>query len=279
MLKNYLAKNSSVFKLILGASNIDIRSIIPVFNMYYKNGCRFFDIAPSPDLYKALRQMAPDAYICVSFVMDGDPHAKKAIINKKKCTKCGACYKICKDVDDIRKCSGCGKCLEVCFDNAINMTDMGKILNTSFSEILKLNPDCIELHIKNARLDEIESYLHKLKLYRGMISLCGGAEDFRKINLIAKRFKPYTMIIQADGKPVSGFDDEITTTMPCINSARVYQNIPQYLFVSGGTNSRTRELLIKNGIKVSGVAFGSWARKITNPLEAKKLILSIQPQN
>ena len=54
-----------------------------------------------------------------------------AMINPKKCTKCGECSRVCPvhaimtvngaPVLDARKCIGCGACKNTCFFNAIEI--------------------------------------------------------------------------------------------------------------------------------------------------------------
>ena len=76
--------------------------------------------------------------------------------------------------------------------------------------------------------------------------------------------KPYTTIIQADGIPMSGGEDSYKTTLQAVAMAEIIQNanLPVYLTLSGGTNSKTLELSHQCDIYPNGVAIGSWARKI-----------------
>ena len=78
----------------------------------------------------------------------------------------------------------------------------------------------------------------------------------------------YTTIIQADGIPMSGADDDFKTTLQAVATAEIVQNanLPVYLVVSGGTNSKTSELCRLCNIYPNGIAIGSWARKIVNPI-------------
>jgi hypothetical protein len=81
--------------------------------------------------------------------------------------------------------------------------------------------------------------------------------------MIAKR-KPYTTIIQADGVPMSGGSNDYKTTLQAVAMAEIIQNanLPVYLTLSGGTNSKTMELCHQCNIYPNGVAIGSFARKI-----------------
>ena len=76
--------------------------------------------------------------------------------------------------------------------------------------------------------------------------------------------KPYSTIIQADGFPMSGGDDDYKTTLQAVATAEIVQNakLPVYLMLSGGTNSKTTELAQMCGINYNAVAVGSYARKI-----------------
>ena len=77
----------------------------------------------------------------------------------------------------------------------------------------------------------------------------------------------HTTIIQADGIPMSGGADDYKTTLQAVAMAEIIQNanLPVYLTLSGGTNSKTVELCHQCGIYPHGIAIGSWARKIIKP--------------
>lgn len=106
--------------------------------------------------------------------------------------------------------------------------------------------------------------------YEGILSICtsrGKLSDealIKRIKDMIKDRKPYTTIIQADGFPMSGGEDDYKTTLQAVATAEIVQNanLPVYLMLSGGTNSKTTELAKMCNIKYSGVAVGSYARKI-----------------
>jgi hypothetical protein len=72
------------------------------------------------------------------------------------------------------------------------------------------------------------------------------------------------MIIQADGDPMSGGDDDYNSTLQAIATADVIlkSKVPVIITVSGGTNSKTRELADLCHVVINGVSIGSFARKI-----------------
>jgi TRAP-type uncharacterized transport system substrate-binding protein len=76
--------------------------------------------------------------------------------------------------------------------------------------------------------------------------------------------KPYSTIIQADGFPMSGGQDDYKTTLQAVATAEIIQNakLPVYLMLSGGTNSKTSELSKICSIDYHAIAVGSFARKI-----------------
>ena len=103
-----------------------------------------------------------------------------------------------------------------------------------------------------------------------MLSICvsrGKLGDEGLIERIKKMISgrdPYKTIIQADGFPMSGGDDDYKTTLQAVATAEIVQNanMPVYLMLSGGTNSKTTELARMCGINYHAVAVGSYARKI-----------------
>lgn len=81
--------------------------------------------------------------------------------------------------------------------------------------------------------------------------------------MIAQR-PDYSTIIQADGFPMSGGDDNYKSTLQAVATAEIVMNekLPVYLMLSGGTNGKTTELARMCEISYNGVAIGSYARKI-----------------
>ena len=63
---------------------------------------------------------------------------------------------------------------------------------------------------------------------------------------------------------MSGGNDDYKTTLQAVATAEIVQNtdLPVYLMLSGGTNSKTSELAKMCGINFQAVAVGSFARKI-----------------
>lgn len=63
---------------------------------------------------------------------------------------------------------------------------------------------------------------------------------------------------------MSGSNDDYKTTLQAAATAEIVQNenLPVFVMLSGGTNSKTAELAHLCGIKYHGIAVGTFARKI-----------------
>lgn len=280
-----LLETTKCTKLICAAGNEDCEEISRLVYLYALAGCRFFDLSANLDVVNSAKQAlikadVDDAYLCVSVGIKGDPHSNKAVINYDKCINCGSCESICPQnaiqYAKIKKekCIGCLRCASVCPRQAISFINEEKNLSEVLPPIINNGIDCIEFHVIGQDTDEIFSkwdYINNN--YDGMLSICisrGKMGDESLISLIKdmiKIRKPYTTIIQADGYPMSGGKDDYKTTLQAVATAEIVQNadLPVYLMLSGGTNSKTSELAKSCDINYNAIAFGSFARKIVKP--------------
>ena len=74
---------------------------------------------------------------------------------------------------------------------------------------------------------------------------------------------------------MSGNDDELGTTLQAVATAQLFQNanLPAYIMMSGGTNTKSTELAKKCGVQPHCIAIGSYARKIVKKyLQIENLI-------
>ena len=117
--------------------------------------------------------------------------------------------------------------------------------------------------------------------FDGILSICtarGNLSEEKmlfRIKEMIKNRKDYTTIIQADGFPMSGGNDDYKTTLQAVATAEIIQNanLPVYIMLSGGTNSKTSQLAKMCGIDYHGIAVGTYARKIVNEyIEEKNLL-------
>lgn len=284
MLKSLL-EEKKCFKLICGAGNENLEEVERLVALYSKAGCHFFDLAADEEVLKAAQKgldfSIPKGeqkhyHFCISIGTKNDQHVQKAKINFMNCRQCAKCYKICPQnainpyfkVSE-KKCIGCLKCKEVCEHNAVEIYSNKKVFD--LSTFKPLNPSCIELHASDFDEDEIDEIWNNLnENFNGILSLCIGCSKLsveqalnRVKRLISKR-KPYTTIIQADGQPMSGGENDYKTTIPAVATAHFIQSaeLPVYLMLSGGTNPKTPRAAKVCNVDYNGISFGSYARKI-----------------
>jgi ferredoxin len=227
------------------------------------------------------------SFINVSVGIKGDPHVRKFAIDHTLCSDCKECVKVCPqeaigyrfnnlfncplDVSD-HKCIGCGKCHEVCKSNAL----IAHYSTRKFSEIIpplvEMGIDSIEYHAVSPKTDEVIQGWNELQSLfpGGMLSYCidrkhSGDLDFvDRISKALKGREDWSTIIQADGNPMSGCDNDESTTLQALASAQLFDrmNAKAYLLLSGGTNARTGWLARMMGINYHGVSVGSYARHL-----------------
>ena len=281
MLKNLL-EEKRCFKLICGAGNENESEVEKLVALYASAGCRFFDLSAKENIVDcAKRGLAyagvEDAELCVSVGIKGDPHVSKAVIDFEKCIQCGHCESVCPQgaikyakVKKI-KCIGCGKCAKVCPKDAISYVSENKDLSEVIPPLVKKGISCVEFHVIGEDDTEIEEkwkYLNEN--FDGMLSISinrmklSGAEMVARVKKMTEMRAPYSTIIQADGFPMSGGKDDYKSTLQAVATAELIQNekLPVYVLLSGGTNSKSRELAKLCGIEINGVAVGSYARNI-----------------
>ena len=295
MLKSLLDAKKC-FKLVCGAGNEDAEDVKKLVSLYAKAGCRFFDISANEDIVDAAKTALKnvnidDAYLCVSVGIKGDPHVNKAVIDREKCISCYSCDNICPQgaikYAKVKKtkCIGCGRCSKVCPKKAISFINEEKKLEEVLPPIIEKGIDCIELHAMGLDEDEINTKWELInKLFDGLLSICtsrGKLSDEKlveRIKNLTKNRAPYTTIIQADGFPMSGGDDDYKTTLQAVATSEIVQNehLPLYLLISGGTNSKTAELAKMCSINANGISIGSYARKIVKQYTDREDFLTNQ---
>lgn len=287
MLSNFLRNNDHIFKLVCGAGNEDVVEVEKLVALYSRAGCSLFDVSAYPDVVDAAKRgiersgIKDDRYICVSVGIKGDPHINKAEINRNLCTKCGSCWDVCLQnavysVENAyrinnKRCIGCGKCRQVCPANCVDMYSKASQIKDLLPPLISKGIDCIEFHAVCYDEQEVQDVWRQINnLYPGILSICIDRSKLGNESLLARIKKmlqirePYTTIIQADGAPMSGGVDDYKTTLQAVAAAEIFQdeNLPVYLFLSGGTNSKSIKLAELCGIKANGVAVGSYARKL-----------------
>lgn len=278
------------FKLVCGAGNEDPVEVEKLVAVYAKAGANYFDLSAREDVVLAakrgLDRVIPknrqdEYFLNVSVGIAGDPHVRKASIDKDECQACGACEPVClqKAIQNENnnysiieeRCIGCGACEKVCPSKAISFIYKNKDLKEVLPPLIDLGINSIELHAVTDNEEDAYSHWQTINnLFRGSLSLCLDRSHLGDIQFIGriKRFisgrEDFTTIIQADGAPMSGSDDNYNTTLQAIATADIVQKaeLPVWLLLSGGTNSKTTEMARLFGVHAHGVAIGSFARKI-----------------
>ncbi|MCR4880817.1 MAG: 4Fe-4S binding protein [bacterium] len=285
----------NITKIIFGAKNTDIENLKKLVRIYSLAGADVFDVCADSEVIANARKvidgldLVKKPIVCASITLSNDKHANKAEIIKDKCCGCTRCINICpqktivseKNIAKVKTdgCVGCGKCLAVCPNSAIKMYNLNQSFETQFLQAK--SADCIEIHTngKDQNLYEIFEFLKQN--YDGKIGICisQNTDTQEKIKIITKCkdiISPKKLIVQADGNSISGFDNEIKTTQKAIEESKNFQNIDNItLIASGGTNFKTAELAKAEKVRLDGIAWGSFARKIIfdneNDTEENKL--------
>lgn len=296
-----LLKKGKYFKLVCGAGNEDAEEVRRLTIIYVLAGCNGLDVSATPEVVEACMagidrayELAPKLnrvipirpFVTVSVGMGGDHHVRKAII-LDDCVDCKKCIPVCPtdaipDTYDIirEKCIGCGNCEAVCPPkvSAVRYEHNAKELSEILPKCLSLGAENIELHAAVADNDSIMAEWQTVSDAQpnNFISMCLDRLHLSNTHLIqrireAGEIAGDRMIIQADGVPMSGGDDDFNTTLQAIAIAdiinkdlmqkdRKYRNLP--ILLSGGTNGKTKEMADFCDIAFSGVSIGTHARKV-----------------
>lgn len=272
-----------MLKIVCGAGNEDCESVKRLVYVYAKAGCKCFDISARKDILKSAKEAVKlaevnDVQFCVSVGIKGDKHIAKASIKNSICIKCGTCFRNCPNdaiyssiVIDDKKCIGCGICAKKCPTGAMTMVEKDVNVKEILPYMVRNGVEILELHVMGHDKKDLDYKWNIInECNPKYASICIDRENFgnkevldRIRNMIAHR-KPYTTIVQADGIPMSGAQDDYKTTLQSVAMAEIIQNanMPVHIMLSGGTNSKTAELANMCGINYWGIAIGSWARKI-----------------
>ena len=275
-----------MFKLVCGAGNEDVESVKRLVFIYASAGCKLFDLSARKEILAAAKEGSKlaginDAQYCVSIGIKGDKHITKAKIDLSKCVKCGNCFNNCPNdaiyssiIIDDKKCIGCSVCEKKCPTGAITMEEKDVNYSLILPYMVENGVEFLELHIMGHDMSDLAKKWQVInECNPKFASICidrenfGNKEVLNRIKEMISIRKPFTTIVQADGVPMSGGSDDYKTTLQAVAMAEVIQNaeLPVYVMLSGGTNSKTAELAKMCGINYWGIAIGSWARKIVKP--------------
>ena len=288
-----IMNNGELFKMICGAGNEDADEVYKLCLVYTLAGAKAIDMSANLDVVKSAVNGVEDAeallgkyklknytrpYLTVSIGMPGDHHVRKAKIIENKCTECNACIPVCPTdaIPDIltiieSRCIGCGACGVACQDDAIGYSHKEIEIETVLKDCVNAGVENIELHA--AVLDD-EPVLHEWEIVnninpfgfnsvcldRGYLSNQGIKTRIQKMLEIC----PDRMIVQADGIPMAGGQDDYRTTLQAVACADIVDKFafPVFILLSGGTNSLSIELSKKCSVPYAGVSIGTYARHL-----------------
>jgi len=325
--KEYVKKLSLIYTLA-GATILDV-SANPEVVKYAHDG---IDLAYEKAAELGI-QIDNKPYIMVSVGMPGDHHVRKSYIDPFKCISCGLCVPVCptaaipegffkKDALDIFRnlggsfeeedqnkevvikdlCIGCGKCSNICpRDDIISYRHNDRQLRELLPRCIDAGTECFELH---AAVGEEEVTLKEWQVLvdinpENYNSLCLDRLNLGNLNIEHRieniiKMSNSRLIVQADGYPMSGGENDMNTTLQAvacadvinkkfnmkvnkrkdatlvtkakIASKRIYKRpgnktiVP--IVLSGGTNSLSKKLADQCGVRVNGIAVGTYARDI-----------------
>lgn len=205
-------------------------------------------------------------------------------------------------------CIGCGKCSSICpREDIISYRHNGRELRKLLPKCIEAGAECFELHAAvaddNIIIDEWKVILeinpnnfNSMCLDRLHLGNFGLENRIQKI----KELSNGKLIVQADGYPMSGGTDDFNSTLQAvacadvinkkfnmkknkkkinnkIESRMLYKNIDSNtnvpIVLSGGTNSKSKMLANLSGVRINGVAIGTYARKIVEHLTKEENFL------
>jgi len=309
-----LLANGKYFKLVCGAGNEDAEEVKRLTILYTLAGAKGLDISANVEVVKACMEGVDIAFnlakefnitltirpfIMVSVGMPGDHHVRKSVINLDTCLQCDLCIPVC-PTDAIPeslvvikdKCIGCGNCSAICpKPDIIHYEHNDRSLRKLLPECLEAGAEQIELH---AAVADDEFIMEEWKMVseictNGHISMCLDRlhlSNFAFENRIekAREIAKERLIIQSDGYPMSGGEDDFNTTLQAIATADIlnkkfnmtlrkrtntliYKKINSVnQLLSGGTNSLTTKLANQAGVKFQGSSIGTFARQIVKDI-------------
>jgi Fe-S-cluster-containing hydrogenase component 2 len=293
------------FKLICGASYRNTDFISDLSYVFASAGAQVIDVGARPELVTAAltgirRAQLPkdqEPLVMVSVGINQDLHFLRVEKDFDKCTDHGFCANACPhDVfvgSEIRlqNCLGCDHCVIACPEKALTlvpreaMHELHELLGACF----EAGARALEIHTGTGDRLELKQLLNLIEPWHQQIQLAAfsmgahgqaHAEIVKLAHDVVAQVGP-EIIIQADGKPISGRKGA-KSTQHCLDLAQalIQSELPAFIQVSGGTNDLTGKQAQTQGIGIHGVGMGSYARKYVNlnpnePISAEDFTVAI----
>ena len=248
-----LFEESKYFKLVCGAGNENSEEVRRLSLVYTLAGANGFDVSANPEIVRGCGEgidlayeyashlnceISIRPYITVSVGMPGDHHVRKAFIIDD-CVSCDLCIPAC-PTDAIPEtleiipelCIGCGNCEAVCPPKVAAIR-----YRHNEKELIDLLPRCLEAGAENIELHAAvpgdETILEEWERVNdaqpeNYISMCLDRFHLSNTQLIERIRAAHAIsgdrtIIQADGVPMSGGEDNHNTTLQAVAIADVIE--------------------------------------------------------
>ena len=276
------------FKLICCASYRNSYFVATLADIFTQAGAHVIDVGANPELVKAARQgiqqgmvgadRQDEPLVMVSVGINQDVHFLRVEKDWSRCDSNGYCVNACPHEvfvgSDIRleNCLGCDYCVIACPTEALTLIPREPLVSIRaiLESCLAAGATALEIHTGHGERAELEQLWQELLPLRSRFHLLAfslGAHNQSPAELIQLaqdiiELAGSDIIIQADGKPISGRKGELST-LPCLELAKTLlaKKFSAYIQVSGGTNNLTGQLARAKAIPVHGVGMGSFARK------------------
>lgn len=276
------------FKLICGASYRNAEFVYTLARLFVEAGAHVIDVGAKPELVAAVQQAIVDGCravnradkpaIMVSVGVNQDVHFLRVEKKHETCENHGYCANACPHEvfvgSEIRlgNCLGCDHCVVACPTGTLSLVprdplaDMPELLGAC----QRAGATALEIHTGNGQREEIARLWQQLaSLQAGwdLVAFSMGSHgqipsEVRHLAYDVIELAGSDIIIQADGKPISGRKGE-NSTLPCLELAHALlaDPIAAFVQVSGGTNNLTGKLAQSKQIPIHGIGMGSFARK------------------
>ena len=224
-----------------------------------------------------------------------DPHFRKAKFDVVQCpVDCPQpCVNVCPaSAIDLNRggvleklCYGCGRCIPICPQELIEARFHVSSLSEIVPWIESAAVDAIEIHTGVGHYadfervwQEILPVIDRLKLIAISCTDAPNVIDYLRSLYELISPLPCPLIWQTDGRSMSGDLGRGTTHAAIAFARKVLQsNLPGYIQLAGGTNNYTTDKLnqanmlrqsnsLSNARSISGLAYGSYARKTLFPI-------------